>query len=296
MRNSRNGLTTATFLLCLWLCGSLAFGDDSDALIDKAMRLSGMTGQIEMVGKSVLTAIPADAFPDQKARNEAETFIRRNASKEAVADLVRSAVREKFNRDNIEKVIQFYDSALGRKVGRLQENALETGLLKGIREGRKNAISLDETRLKAIKRIIDSENVSETNDILVTSVVRGLLTGSAEAGNAPDDESESIGSKLKAVQKSLAMEQHRMDDMVLTAYALTFRSLSDKELEELAAYHDTDAAIWFRDATINGLDRAVFSVSKALGAVLTASRNSGKSDQDSRASSAPGKRKIGRDE
>jgi hypothetical protein len=296
MNFSRYGLVSAALFLFLAFYASPSLADDADALIDKALKLSGITGQIEMLGKTILSAVPADAFPDQKARNEAEALIRKRASKEALTEMVRASVRRQFDKDKIEKVVRFYESSFGRKVGRLQDNALETGLLKSIREGRKTAASLDETRLKTLARIIDAEIISESNDILVKSVVRGLLDGSTEGANRPNDETDQINEKLKAVEKTMAMEQHRMDDMALTAFALTYRSLSDKELEELAAYQESAAASWFRDAVLNGLDSASYEVSRALGASLTASRNAGRSDKASDASGIPGNSKTGRDE
>jgi hypothetical protein len=292
----RCGPVSAIFFLLLVSCPPPSWADDADALIDKAIKLSGIAGQIEMLGKTILSAVPADAFPDQRARNEAEALIRKRASKEALTEIVRASVRRQFDKDKIEKVVRFYESSFGRKVGRLQDNALETGLLKSIREGRKTAASLDEARLKTLARIIDAEIVSESNDILVKSVVRGLLNGSTEGANRPNDETDQIDEKLKAVEKTMAMEQHRMDDMTLTAFALTYRSLSDKELEELAAYQESAGASWFRDAVLNGLDRASYDVSRALGAALTASRNAGRSDRASEASGIPGKGKTGRDE
>lgn len=296
MKNSRLVMAPVTVLLGLWLSASLAFGDEIDVSIEKAVRLSGIAGQIEAAGKSILSTVPSDVFPDQKARNEAETYVRKNASKEAMSDMVRSSIRERYDKDKMESVIRFYDSPLGKKVGRLQDNALDAGLLKSIREGRKTVATLDETRLKTIKRIIDAENVSESNDILVTTLVRGLLAGSSEETKDSENEAETISSKLKAAEKTLANEQHRMGDMALTAYALTFRSLSDKELEELAAFHESADAMWFRDVTLNGLDRAIFSVSKALGAALTASRNTGRSEQDQGTSGTSGKRKNAGDD
>jgi hypothetical protein len=271
------------------MAASVSFSDDTDALIDKAIKLSGITGQMETVGKTILSAVPSDAFPDWKARSEADSYIRKNASKDTLVETIISSVRDNLDKDYLQKVIQFYDSPLGRKIGRLQENSLDSGLLRNIREGRKTAVTLDEDRLKVIKRIIDSEDVSQTNDILVKSLVRGLLEGSAEETDSPEA-SEAIKSKLKAVEKNLAAEHHRMNDMALAAYALTFRSLTEKELLELAQYNESDAARWFRNATLKGLDQAVFSVSRALGSALTASRNS---DQGSPASGRSGKHRSG---
>lgn len=293
----RYGPVWATLFLFLVSCASPSLADDTDALIDKALKLSGIMGQTEMLGKTILSAVPADAFPDQKARNEAEALIRRKrASQEALIEIVRTSVREHLEKEKIEKVIQFYESPFGRKVGRLQDNALDAGLLRSIREGRKTAASLDEARLKTLARIVKTEVVAETNEALVKSVVKGLLDGSSEGANPPNDETEQINEKLKAVEKTMAMEQHRMDDVALTAFALTFRSLSDKELEELAAYQESAPASWFRDAVLVGLDRATYDVSRALGAALTASRNAGRSDKASDTSGPSRKSRAGRDE
>jgi hypothetical protein len=53
--------------------------------------------------------------------------------------------------------------------------------------------------------------------------------------------------------------------MALAAYAYMFRSLQDEELEQLATYCESEEASWFRNATLKGMDLAVYRAASEIG-------------------------------
>jgi hypothetical protein len=268
----RKGNYVMVVFLLITVCAapSGAQSTEADPLINKALKLSGVTGSLDKLGGAILSAIPGDAFPDVKMRNDVAAYIKKEAGKEELLSIVRAAVREDFDKENIEKVISFYDSKVGRKVGRLQEASLDPTLLKSIREGRKVASSLDEPRLNLLKRIMKAERVSELNETLLKSVIRGLVDGSPPGDPEPAAEStEAIQKKINIMESAIRSGQNRGDDIALVAFAYTLRSVDDKDLEALASYHESPQAAWFRSAVQKGIDRAVYKTARALGEAVT---------------------------
>jgi hypothetical protein len=257
------------FLISVCHAPSSAQGTEADSLINKALKSSGVTGPLDKLGGAILSAIPGDAFPDVKMRNEVAAYVKKEAGKEVLLSIVRAAVREDFDKESIERVISFYDSKVGRKIGHLQEDSLDPALLKGIREGRKIASSLEEPRLSLLRRIMKAEGVSELNGTLLRSVIRGLVDGSPPEDPGLATSAEADQKKINIMENAIRSGQNRTDDVALVAFAYTFRSVDDKELEVLASYHETSHAAWFRSAVQKGFDRAVYQTARALGEAVT---------------------------
>ncbi len=268
-------ITMMVVFLLITVCHtpSSAQGTEADPLINKALKLSGVTGTLDKLGGAILSAIPGDAFPDVKMRNEVAAYVKKEAGKEVLLSIVRAAVREDLDKESIEKVIGFYESKVGRKVGHLQDASLDPALLKGIREGRKIASSLEEPRLNSLRRIIKAERVAELNGTLLKSVIQGLVDGSPAEGLGPAAPGEAVQQKINIMENAIRSDQNRTEDVALVAFAYTFRSVDDKELEELASYHESPHAAWFRSAVQKGFDRAAYKTARSLGEAVTRWRN-----------------------
>jgi hypothetical protein len=266
-----NKLAFLPFLSCLWiaLLAPPGFCDQTDVLIDKALNQSGLSGQLESFAPSVVSAVPDDAFPNAKAKGEIGAFMKKSVGKDRLLPLVREAVRENFNRKMIEQVIEFYDSKLGRKVGRLQGNTLSPALLKTVREGRKTTAAMDETRLNFLRRIIKAEHVAQYNRRLLHSFAKGLIEGPQDA---PGSHNPTSREGLETVEDGIRFDKARAEEIALVALSHTYRSLNDKELEELTAHKESEPGVWFGSTLQKGLNRAAYETGKALGEAVYASR------------------------
>jgi hypothetical protein len=264
-----NSIMVVFLLIAVWSAPSGAQGTDADLLINKALKLSGVAGPLDKLGGAILSAIPGDAFPDVKMRNEVAAYVKKEAGKEELLSVVRAAVREDFDKDSIEKVIGFYDSKVGRKIGRIQDASLDPTLLKSIREGRRIASSLEEPRLNLLRRIMKAERVTDANEALLKSVIRGFVDGSPAADPESAGSTEAIQKKIDVMESAIRSGRNRGEDIALVAFANTLRSVDDKELEELASYDESPPAAWFRNAVQKGLDRAVYKTARSLGEAVT---------------------------
>lgn len=223
-----------------------------------------------MIGGSILGAIPADAFPDRRTRRKADSLLKKSVGKDKLIPLIRDAIRSNFKREKLEEVVGFYESRLGRKVGRLAERSLHPGVLKRVRAGRSIVGRLSESRRSILERIIQAEGVAEFNAGLLQSVIQGLMIGYVDTPGETAQRMEEIRRKLQAVEDKIRLGKDRTEQLALAAFAHTFKSLKDKELEKLARYQESDAASWFREGVQKGLDRAVLRSSEALGRILAA--------------------------
>jgi hypothetical protein len=257
-------LVTPLVLVVLCLVATQSVADDTDLRIDKALKASGMAGQMEHLAQAILSAVPEDAFPDKKTRGDAAAFLREHAGRDVLVSVVHAEVRQSLHADALAKVTNFFDSKVGKKVGRAQHSALETSVLKRIREGRPIVLTLHESRTELLKRIIRAQQVSEVNGRFLSTVIRGLVDGSSTA--CPETaHPEQTRRKISLIEKEIRAERTSTEDTALTSYAHLLRSLDDKELEELASFEESDPAAQFRESLQRGVDRAVYLCAKALG-------------------------------
>jgi hypothetical protein len=253
-------------MVCLsWCLAFVASADEADVLIDKALKGSGIASQIEHLGPAILAAIPEDAFPDRKTKSDAGALIKEHTSGDILNAVVRSAVREQVDAETLGQVVNFYDSKLGKKVGRAQSSAVESSAVKRVREGRPILQSLGESRAATLKRIIAAQGVLVSTDQLLTATLRGLVEGSLTNEKQPSPRSDDMKRKIRLVEKEIRADRNRMEQTALISFAHTFQALGDKELEELAQDEESPGASRFRSAVQTGLERAVFRVGQSLG-------------------------------
>lgn len=234
----------------------------NEELIQKAIKMSGLHAQIRMLDQALLQAVPLDAFPDMKIRNKTVTHLNKAAREKIILARITESVMADFKAEMIQAVLNFYDSRLGSKIGRLQSNALSPDLLRNIREGRKAVASLEDGRLGTVRRIIKAESLSGNNSELLRSFMRGLARGYSSEKDATDN---TVNKFVEIIEKFLHSSKQRTETISELAYAYTFGSLSDKELNALADYHESEPAIWFGKAVKRGLNGAVYETAEALG-------------------------------
>ncbi|MFH1116599.1 MAG: hypothetical protein V1792_22015 [Pseudomonadota bacterium] len=272
--------TRSTFFAALIMCSlcftSSADCDELDRLIDETSAFSGLSKQLEMLTGTMVAAVPEEALSNGMSRKEIGRFMEKSAGEEALASKVRESIRLDLNREALEKVSKFYRSGLGRKVGRLQGRALIPSAIQDVTEGRNVTASLSGSRAAILKRIIRAQHVCRSNFLLLDQMVNGFADGRLGRSH---DEAERIRDRFKSlVEKARTAEEH-MERLALASYAHTLGPLSDKELEELAAFHESEPAEWFRVRVQKGLNEAVYMSAKALGEAITESERKGSSNR-----------------
>jgi hypothetical protein len=263
---TRGRSSTLFFLIILWCSPSLAYADETDAIIDKALKSSGIAGQMEMLVESVVSLMPADVLPEGRLKTRVTASVRKATDGKAALATLRASVKENFDPDKIQQVVSFYNTKVGQKAGRLLRSALEAESLRQARQGRATLSATDEARLALFKRIIRAENVVEITVRLADAIMRGLIEGSSESSGSGKNLAPE-GLKPPEIRTG-AWENH-IEDLAMLSFAVTLRPLDNRELEELAAFCESDAGGWFRVSVQKGMEKATYQTARALAAAVT---------------------------
>jgi hypothetical protein len=251
--------------LCALAFTTGAYADEPSNAVEKLMKASGVAAQLEDLPAAILSATPGDALPSSKLKVEALNAMKKAAGGEGRRVLA-SGVRDGLTDAELQQALTFYNSRLGRKVAKAQENALDGSTLRSIRESRKMAASVGKTRSGILQRLAETDGTPDTYKHLLGAVVRGILVGSF--GSDEDGAAQAaphLTDSLHMVEKFMGKDSVRLDDTRLTAYAYTYRALDDKELQEFLDFTLTEAGRKLNLAVQRGMDEAVFTVARGLG-------------------------------
>ena len=242
--------------------------DGIDGLIDKALKGAGLTRQLETLGQAMLYSIPEDALPDKKIKNEASAFVSRSANRETVISLVRTSVKEDLEADTLDKIVQFYDSRVGKKVGAAMAEGLGPSSIRKVREGRKLLTSLSEARIETLRQIVAAQSIVKTNAELLQTTIHGLIDGSLSEGT-DSARVEEMKARVKVIEAAILAGKQRTEETALISCAHAFRTLDDDELHGVASFYESEPAQRFQRAVRRGLERAVYTTARALGEVAS---------------------------
>ncbi len=251
-----------------WFATPAVAGDDREILIDRALNLSGVSEQLKSLHLAVFSAVSADAFPDRRSRKQAKSIMQKAAGGDVLLPLIRASLRADFDRGRIEEVIGFFDSDPGRKVGRLIRRAAAPEVLDRVWKNHTMTRKLKEPRLQILRRIMKAEQVTELSADLVNEVIRGLTKASLDHKTDMGPATRERRKKLNRVGNKVRSDKEFTREIALPAFAHTYRSLSDAQLEALAVYQESDAARWFRITVQKGLENAAYHAGRSLAAAL----------------------------
>lgn len=234
--------------------------------VGRALKLSGIAAQTQDLTDTLLSIIPKDAFSKASEARSVESEVRKAASEDQLLSVVQDAIKEEMNREYLAKVLEFYETPLGRKIGRLTGSALRTSRLLDVREGRKLMRNMPDERRKIVERIVEREKPAEFCRWAIATFVRGVLEGSRSALGAQP----AIGAeeKLDSILGKLDVKDSNTRSVALTAFANTFHDVSDDQLKQYDSFLQTEPAKWFRDSAEKGLNRSVYVFGLSLGKAM----------------------------
>lgn len=262
-------------ILVFQLWPTLSRSGTRDAALEKVIRISGLRGQIQSMPASFLMTIPSDMFSDNRERTRFYSRIKEKVTAESLLEIFQETFTENIDQENLNQVLQFYESSLGRRIGHLQGEALSTNVIKGIREGRRVTASLDENRLRLLERLIDSLQTDRNNILFRRLIVR--LIG-ATAWNQSSGSDSNLNARLQFIERSFENDSSSLRELTVNCFANTFKSLSNSELEALTRFHESQEGEWFQKTVFKAFEKVII---KTVGSMEQALRNSKVEDPNS---------------
>jgi len=242
--------------------------ETDDQMVQRALKASGMTSQMAAFSDALLAAIPLEVFPDEAARNEARSFFRAALGEEKLSAILLQSCKESLNRDHLQRVLEFHQSRLGKRVGQLTEGTLSPASLEAMREQRHFSRTLDKERLDILERIVRSEQTLELNLSMLSALFHGLAEGALVASPSQAERVGELRRRLGSIEAEMKREAPRTMEMAVSVFAYTYRQLKDSELGELASYLESEPAAWYRDAVHRGMTQAARRAGVAVGELM----------------------------
>lgn len=234
---------------------------NQDPLITRVTQISGLRGQLQNMPTAFLMTIPADLFSDNRSRSDFNARVKTEISPEYLIQIFEESLSENIDKDQLNQIIKFYESNLGRKVGKIQNDALSTYSIRVVREGRKFATAIDDDRTRILERLIDRLQIYQTNLMYRKIILRFLgSTGWSEKSKSEDTRDP----KLESVENSLGKDSDSLRQVALTCFANTYKSLSDPELLSLTEFYETQAGMLFQDRVSKAFEKVIIKMMEAL--------------------------------
>ena len=223
---------------------SPASGTDYHNLVEKLVRISGLRNQLQQFPNAFLMTIPKDLFQENRIQLVFITQMKKKIDADKLVDLFEEAFLQNQDPEKLDLTTEFYESSLGRKVGRINGEALSGYNLKAIREARKVATTLTENRFKLLERIIAGQHIVSNNSAFRTLIAE--ILNRHQPGVIGKDHGKFLQGSTDSIRES-----------IFTCFAYTYRSLSDTELQGLAEFGESSAGFWFHNNMTEGFKKII---------------------------------------
>ena len=187
--------------------------------------------------------------------------MKEKANTDSLVKVFEETFSENLDTDKLDKAIKFYESSVGRKVGRIQGDSLSAYNIKAVREARRIITTLSEDRTQLFDRLIENRRIDQNNMAFRKLIVR--LLGSP-SWNEHSKSQGDTGARLDPPNMWLQNDPDSIHQTALTCFAYTYRSLTNSELASFADFQETQAGEWFEHAVSKGFEEVISKTVKAL--------------------------------
>jgi hypothetical protein len=162
-------------------------------------------------------------------------------------------LRQPFNKDykpqHARAAAQWYRSALGKKILKLETEANSPNNRTALEEFIKKIMISppNEKRIRLVERVENSVHVTKSGKKLYLGYVKLMLPFNKNF------EGKETSKVLRSLEKSIT---EPIREVVLRSLLFSYRSLKDKELEKYASFLSSESGRWFNQAVIKGFKKA----------------------------------------
>ena len=271
-RFCRHGFISA--LLCLMIILPLHAEPPDEAALDRLYELSGMEIQFATLPETMRDAFlqgiamgPDMAIPEERLAALGE----RVAGFYAPADFraaVEARLRQDMEADEVEEVLAWLESPLGRRVTAVEEAAVgpdayekSQAYASALEEG-----SVPEERVALLKKLDEAVNLTETSvEIGVHAQLAAALAANAVQ---PPEQRLEPQQVMAIVEGTRGMIEAMTREQVLLSLLYTYQDLSEAELQGYIGFATSPAGNTFNRLVSEAMSRTFVEKSGDLGEVL----------------------------
>jgi hypothetical protein len=242
-----------------------------ESQLGELMDASGLTRQLAQIQPGMLRAIEstiAEERLDEEAAARLRKAVKSAYSSEALTETVRAEVANRLAAADIDAVLVFLHSEIGKRITQIEENAGEAAEeAKRDRDAADLLASLPAPRVALMNRMATATDSAESGARMMILTTVAMAQGVAYATPGSNRaEIEALKQQLESRRAELV--QQSLDD-ALESMAHTYRSLSDADFEVYVKFAETAAGRRYHDATGQALEVAMGAAALRLGALVS---------------------------
>jgi hypothetical protein len=253
-------------LAALWfawpLPAALAQEDrERGAWVEQALGLSGTRRQLGAL-EDVVRARLRETRPRLDGEGPAllDRFLTRALGPDALYALVRGHFREQFDRERLGATLAWLRSPTGRKMTRLEAEALAPGAEDSLREFEASlgARAPSSERFVLVNRLAEATQQPEFSLEMLRALAAGLGTALERAGDG--ERFQRLGEVEQALTGLLTSPRAAADQAAFIFLLFTYRGARDAELEQYVKFLQSEPGRWFtatwRQAVVQAVDQS----------------------------------------
>ncbi len=163
-------------------------------------------------------------------------------------------LRQPFNKDYkpqyVRSAVQWYRSALGKKILKLESKANDPDSRLAIEVFVKKLLSSppDEKRIRLVESIERSSHVAEAGKKLFLGYVKLMQPFNKNF------EGKTLSRELRKFEKNIT---EPMREVILRSLLFSYRNLKDKDIEEYAQFLNSESGQWFNQTVLKGFKKGI---------------------------------------
>lgn len=258
-------------LITLVLPGTSDAGEISDASLNKMLVLSGVKdlishfpdmlhGQLERARQMGKSPLGNSSISDGDYR-----FLEKNITaafkQENIIRAVDVEMRKSLSEENAEKILEWYDSKLGRRLVKCERDSNAPNAERSMSTSVRPLLKDKQRMIFAVK--LDSElHMTEmaTQFLLNTRIAMAVALQARKYGH--------LQTGLKKLKKSISDDMqkqlYRTRRSVIISTVYTYKSIDIKDLERYRVFLNTPAALRFNKALMKGMNEGMDQAIKGL--------------------------------
>jgi hypothetical protein len=273
-------ITRVSFFFAL---ASLAFAAATAAAaedarrIDELMHKSGIWEQVASVRDQVKSGV-REAWTDQKNSGRPGTsaldLMRLEAAvdKAFAADTMRRAVAAELGSElapkDVDEVLVWLDTDLGRKLTRLEEEASRAEeTVKTEKDARELVAKVPPARLAQYERLVTALRLDQANVETTLNMMAAIIYAVAAASPQADPD-EAVRQLRKSYEPQRKQMEAHFHQLALASMSRSYRGVSDADLQRYAVFNETPAGRRYNDAATKAFERALVQGCLELGRQL----------------------------
>ena len=180
----------------------------------------------------------------------ARRIMHRAYSHEKFYRVQKQAFLDNYKPQYVLSVVQWYQSSLGRKLLRLENEANNPDNQPARDLFVKNLLNAppNEKRIFLIERVERSSSITESGKALYLGYVKLMYPFNKKI------QGKRVGKMLRILKESIT---EPMREIVLRSLLFSFKDIKDKELEKYAEFLNSRAGRWFGQTTLKGFEKGI---------------------------------------